>query len=85
MIPVSLGDWDHWKTISTSEDSGPECGFAVCKNEDFVRMRTTSWLWNKRKAGMVKGAIRIIQNVPWCEKIPGQTLDRAGCLMKSRG
>jgi hypothetical protein len=36
MIPVSLGDRDLSKTISISEDSGPECGFAVRKNEDSV-------------------------------------------------
>ena len=34
MIPVSLGDWHHSKTISRSEDNGPEGGSAVCKNED---------------------------------------------------
>jgi len=36
MIPVSLGDWHHSKTISRSEDNGPEGGSAVCKNEDPV-------------------------------------------------
>ena len=33
---MSLGDWDHSKTISRSEDGGPECASTVCKNEDSV-------------------------------------------------
>ena len=33
MIPVSLGDQDHSKTNPISEDSGPECCSAVCKDE----------------------------------------------------
>jgi hypothetical protein len=36
MIPVSLGDQDHSKTKPISEDSGPEYGSAVCKDEDSV-------------------------------------------------
>ena len=36
MIPVSLGDQDHSKTKPISEDSRPECGSAVCKDEDSV-------------------------------------------------
>jgi hypothetical protein len=36
MIPVSLGDRDRSKAIPISEDSGSECGSAVCKDEDCV-------------------------------------------------
>jgi hypothetical protein len=57
MIPVSLGDRDRSKTIPISEDSGPESAPLCARMRTPFRMRAASRLWNKRKAGMVKGAI----------------------------
>jgi hypothetical protein len=63
MIPVSLGDWDHSKTISRSEDSVPECGSAVCKNEDSVLNARNLVVVKEAKSGDGKGCY---QSYPKC-------------------
>ena len=58
MIPVSLGDWHHSKTISRSEDNGPEGGSAVCKNEDSVPNAYNLVVVQKAKSGDGEGRDR---------------------------
>ena len=55
MIPVSLGDRDHSKTIPISEDSGPECGSAVCKDEDSVPNARSFKIVEQAKSGDGEG------------------------------
>ena len=55
MIPVSLGDRDCSKTIPISEDSGPECGSAVCKDEDSVPNARSFKVVEQAKSGDGEG------------------------------
>jgi hypothetical protein len=55
MIPVSLGDRDHSKTISISDDSRPECGSAVRKNEDSVTDACNLAVVERAKSGDGEG------------------------------
>jgi len=55
MIPVSLGDRDHSKTISRSEDGGPECTSTVRKNEDSVLDACNDLVVEQAKSGDGEG------------------------------
>jgi len=66
MIPVSLGDWDHSKTISRTEDGGPECSSAVGKNEDAVSNARNLVVVKEAKSGDGKGCD---QSYPRCSLV----------------
>jgi hypothetical protein len=66
MIPVSLGDWDHSKTIYRSEESGPECDSAVRKNEDSVPNACNLAVVEQAKSGDGEGHD---QNYPKCSLV----------------
>lgn len=55
MIPVSLGDQDHSKTNPISEDSGPECCSAVCKDEVCVPNARSFKVVEQAKSGDGEG------------------------------
>jgi hypothetical protein len=70
MIPVSLGDRDHSKTIPISEDSGPECGSAVCKDEDSVPNAPIFKVVEQAKSGDGEGRYLSYPKCSMCEKTP---------------
>jgi hypothetical protein len=70
MIPVSLGDRDHSKTIPISEDSGPECGSAVCKDEDSVPNAPSFKVVEQAKSGDGEERYLSYPKCSMCEKIP---------------
>ena len=55
MIPVNLGDRDRSKTNPISEDSGPECCSAVCKDEDSVSNGRSFKVVEQAKSGDGEG------------------------------
>ena len=85
MIAVSPGDWDHSKTMPSSEDRGPECGCAVCKDEDSVPNACNLAVVEQAKSGDGKGRD---QSYPKCslmrENSQSNTQQR-GWLMESGG
>ena len=55
MIPVSLGDQAHSKTKPLSEEGGPECGSAVCKDEVCVPNARSFKVVEQAKSGDGEG------------------------------